>query len=68
MVAIAGEWGTLSEAAFCRKFGVPVIGLATSLPENVVDEMAGDAAEAAVRALELAEAGRERHRRREVSG
>ena len=67
VVAIAGEWGTLSEAAFCRKFGVPVIGLATSLPEGVVDETAGDAAAAAARALELAEAGRERRPRREVN-
>jgi len=59
VVAIAGEWGTLSEAAFCRKFGVPVIGLASSLPEHVVDETAGDAAQAAARALELASARRE---------
>ena len=56
VVAIAGEWGTLSEAAFCRKFGIPVIGLASSLPEDVVDETAEDAARAAARALELAEA------------
>ncbi len=68
VVAIAGEWGTLSEAAFCRKFGIPVIGLACSLPEGVVDETAGDAAEAAARALELAEARRERRQRREVNG
>lgn len=58
VVAIAGEWGTLSEAAFCRKFGVPVIGLASSLPADVVDEAAEDAAGAAARALELAEARR----------
>lgn len=68
VVAIAGEWGTLSEAAFCRKFGIPVIGLACSLPEGVVNETAGDAAEAAARALELAEARRERRQRREVNG
>ena len=67
VIAIAGEWGTLSEAAFCRKFGIPVIGLACSLPEGVVDETAGNAAEAAARALELAEARRERRRRREVN-
>ena len=66
VVAIAGEWGTLSEAAFCRKFGVPVIGLACSLPEGVVDETAEDAAEAVVRALELAEARRDRRLPREV--
>lgn len=67
VVAIAGEWGTLSEAAFCRKFGVPVIGLACSLPGGVVDETAEDAAGAAARALELAAARRERHPRREVN-
>lgn len=68
VVAIAGEWGTLSEAAFCRKFGVPVIGLTSSLPPGVVDETVDDAAEAASRALQLAEARRERHpqRRRDV--
>ncbi len=67
VVAIAGEWGTLSEAAFCRKFGVPVIGLASSLPESVVDEAAADAAGAAARALELAadrREGRPRRKRR----
>ncbi len=58
VVAIAGEWGTLSEAAFCRKFGIPVIGLASSLPEDVVDETAEDAAAAAARALELAQSRR----------
>ena len=57
VVAIAGEWGTLSEAAFCRKFGIPVIGLASRLPEGVTDETADGAVEAAERALELA-AGR----------
>ncbi|WP_419161262.1 TIGR00725 family protein [Candidatus Palauibacter sp.] len=54
VVAIAGEWGTLSEAAFCRKFGIPVVGLASTLPERVLDEIVGGAAEAAARALELA--------------
>ena len=58
VVAIAGEWGTLSEAAFCRKFGVPVIGLASRLPDGVADETATDAAQAAARALQLASAGR----------
>ena len=67
VIAVAGEWGTLSEAAFCRKFGVPVIGLASSLPEGVVEEMADGAAEAASRALELAEVRRKRRRSRGVS-
>ena len=54
VIAIAGEWGTLSEAAFCRKFGIPVIGLACRLPEGVPDEVVEGPAEAAARALELA--------------
>ncbi|WP_420448707.1 TIGR00725 family protein [Candidatus Palauibacter sp.] len=67
VIAIAGEWGTLSEAAFCRKFGVPVIGLASSLPEGVVEEVADGPAQAASRALKLAEARRELSRRRRVN-
>lgn len=63
VVAIAGEWGTLSEAAFCRKFGMPVIGLASALPDGVVEEIADGPAEAAARALELAAARRERQER-----
>jgi uncharacterized protein (TIGR00725 family) len=60
VIAIAGEWGTLSEAAFCRKFGVPVIGLHATLPPGILDESADDAAGAVARAVELAEAGRRR--------
>jgi uncharacterized protein (TIGR00725 family) len=29
VIAIGGEFGTLSEIAFCLKFGVPVVGLKT---------------------------------------
>lgn len=58
VIAIAGEWGTLSEAAFCRKFGTPVIGLGSTLPERVLTEAAGEPAEAVARAVELAEARR----------
>jgi uncharacterized protein (TIGR00725 family) len=29
VIAVAGEWGTLSEIAFARKIGKPVIGLRT---------------------------------------
>lgn len=57
-IAIAGEWGTLSEAAFCRKFGIPVIGLASTLPAEVVNEVASEPVEAVARAVELAQAGR----------
>lgn len=58
VIAIAGEWGTLSEAAFCRKLGIPVIGLRATLPAKVVSESAGDPAEAVARAVELAESAR----------
>ncbi|MDX1395830.1 MAG: TIGR00725 family protein [Gemmatimonadota bacterium] len=58
VIAIAGEWGTLSEAAFCRKFGVPVIGLHATLPDDVVSERADEPAAAVARAVELALARR----------
>lgn len=58
VIAIAGEWGTLSEAAFCRKFGTPVIGLRSTLPERVLTETASEPAEAVARAVELAQARR----------
>ncbi len=54
VIAISGEWGTLSEAAFCRKFGVPVIGLEASLPDGVENESASGPEEAVARAIELA--------------
>lgn len=60
VVAVAGEWGTLSEAAFCRKLGTPVIGLDSTLPEGVVTETAAEPELAVGRAVELARAGRER--------
>ena len=58
VIAISGEWGTLSEAAFCRKFHVPLNGLETDLPSNVLEEIASGPSEAVARAVELAEAGR----------
>jgi uncharacterized protein (TIGR00725 family) len=33
VIAIAGAWGTLSEAAFCLKKGVPLITLRSDLPD-----------------------------------
>lgn len=35
VVAIAGGWGTLSEAAFCLKLGVPLFGLRDRLPREL---------------------------------
>jgi uncharacterized protein (TIGR00725 family) len=38
VIAIAGGWGTLSEAAFCLKNGVPLITLNSELPPLPVPE------------------------------
>jgi uncharacterized protein (TIGR00725 family) len=38
VIAIAGAWGTLSEAAFCLKTGVPLITLKAQLPPLPVPE------------------------------
>lgn len=58
VIAIGGGWGTLSEASFCRKFGVPVIGLGSNLPDAVANEQADDPVSAVARAVELAQASR----------
>ncbi len=39
VIAIAGGWGTLSEAAFCLKNGVPLVRLRTDLPRLPVPEV-----------------------------
>jgi uncharacterized protein (TIGR00725 family) len=55
VVAIGGEWGTLSEIALARKLGRPVIGLGSwELPELEVVTTASDAV---ARALSLAAGG-----------
>jgi uncharacterized protein (TIGR00725 family) len=52
VVAIGGEWGTLSEIAFARKLGRPVVALETwDLPGL---EVVSTPAEAVARALDLA--------------
>ncbi len=38
VIAIAGGWGTLSEAALCLKLGVPLIRLKSNLPNLPVPE------------------------------
>lgn len=58
VIAIEGEWGTLSEAAFCRKLHVPLIGLETALPSEIPEEIASSPSEAVARAVELAQARR----------
>ncbi|MDX1578693.1 MAG: TIGR00725 family protein [Gemmatimonadota bacterium] len=54
VIAIAGAWGTLSEAAFCRKLGVPLVGLDATLPAGVIEDAAASPEEAVSRAVELA--------------
>jgi hypothetical protein len=62
VIAVAGEFGTLSEIAFALKTGVPVVGLGTwelSKDGRPVDAFAraGSAEDAVARALRLAAAG-----------
>lgn len=56
VIAIGGEWGTLSEIALARKMGKPVVGLATwALGDRTDDLVNADSPEdAARRALQLA--------------
>ncbi len=64
IVAVAGEFGTLSEVAFALKVAVPVVGLGTwelSKAGERVDafEPADDAKDAVIKALQLASRSRE---------
>lgn len=59
VVAVGGEYGTLSEVALALKMGIPVVGLNTweLVRRGVTDggiEVASDAETAAGRALDLA--------------
>ena len=63
VIAVSGEFGTLSEMAFALKIGTPVVGLGTwelAKEGRVSDAVvrADTAAEAVARALELARAER----------
>lgn len=58
VIAVAGGWGTLSEAAFCLKLGVPLVGVRDHLPAELPVERIEDPEAAANRALELARAHR----------
>jgi hypothetical protein len=51
VIAIAGEWGTLSEIALARRIGVPVILLAPTLAAGLDVEEASDAGDAVRRAF-----------------
>ncbi len=55
VIAIDGSWGTLSEIAYARTFGVPVIGLDTwNITKPELQEPVYSAAGTAVEAVELA--------------
>jgi uncharacterized protein (TIGR00725 family) len=62
VVAVGGEWGTLSEIALARKCGVPVIGLGTwelaRHGRRVEDVVSADSAAGAARAALAAVADR----------
>lgn len=54
LIAIGGEWGTLSEVAMARKCGVPVVLLRPALAAGLDLPVADDAEEAVSLALHLA--------------
>ncbi len=53
VIGIAGGWGTLSEAAFCLKLGIPLVLLRSKLPDLPVPS-ARTAEEAVAWALDAA--------------
>jgi uncharacterized protein (TIGR00725 family) len=60
VVAVGGEWGTLSEIALARKIGVPVVVLAPTLAASLGIEAAATPARAVARALALGAESRRR--------
>jgi uncharacterized protein (TIGR00725 family) len=54
VIAVAGGWGTINEAAHCMKIGRPLVGVRDSLGEKFEIERFDDPAAAVARALELA--------------
>lgn len=63
VIAVSGGFGTLSEASFCMKLGVPLVGVMDNLPEEFSIDRFRDPSAAVARALELAQ-----ERRRERAG
>jgi uncharacterized protein (TIGR00725 family) len=57
VIAIGGEWGTLSEVAFARKVDVPVVLLRPGLTAGLGLPLAGTAVEAVAMALNAAGGG-----------
>lgn len=64
VIAVSGRWGTLSEAAFCMKLGVPLVGVLDSLPDDFPVDRFRDPAAAVARAFELAQERRRKGRGR----
>lgn len=54
VIAVAGGWGTVNEAALCMKIGRPLVGVRDALGERFDIERFEDPAAAVARALELA--------------
>lgn len=55
VVAVAGGWGTRSEASLCMKLGVPLVGLMDTIGDLFEIERFRDPEGAVARALELAQ-------------
>lgn len=58
VVALAGAWGTRSEAALCMKLGVPLVGVMDTLGAEFPIERCREPDAAVARALELANEAR----------
>lgn len=58
VIALAGSYGTLSEAAFCLKLDVPLLGLGDDLPRQLPIDRLENPEEAARLAIERATARR----------
>lgn len=54
VIVVAGGWGTLSEAAFCLKLDVPLVGVRDTLPSDLPFDRAAGPEEAVALALERA--------------
>jgi len=54
VIAVAGGWGTVNEAAHCMKVGRPLVGVRDSLGARFDIERFDDPLAAVARALELA--------------
>jgi uncharacterized protein (TIGR00725 family) len=58
VIAIGGEWGTMSEIAFAVKIGRPVVLLEPTIARDLGIPVADSAADAVARGLEAARLGR----------